>query len=216
MTRRARIALVGGGIALLLLALLLLLTLRPQRFTRIILDQTGRALGLEITAGGSGEYRLRGTPMLVVREVVVHEPGIATPLLRAERILLSLPWSTVRALGSELNATRVELDAPQLDLPALQHWLGTRPKGETRIPTLSDGLRITDGHIRNDDWQVDRIDVRLPSLAPGKPFTAQVKGRYLDPPARVPFEVAVAMTHPGNDAGLAVLGSITIERDDWR
>ena len=29
-----------------------------------------------------------------------------------------------------------------LDLAALQHWLSTRPPGEERIPTLTDGLAI--------------------------------------------------------------------------
>ena len=34
---------------------------------------------------------------------------------------------------------RVELDAPILDVPALQAWLATRPPSETRIPTLTHG-----------------------------------------------------------------------------
>lgn len=216
MTRRARIALLGGGIALLLLALALRLALQPERFTRALLDQTGRALGLEITASGIGEYRLRGIPTLVVRDVVAREPGARVPLLRAERVLLSLPWSTIRARGSVLDATRVELDAPVIDLPALQHWLETRPERETRIPTLSSGLRITRGRVDNNDWQLDGIDLSLPSLAPGKPLSAHVSGRYLDPPTTLRFDVAVAMTRPGHDAGLAVIGPITVEREKWR
>src|SRR5687767_6042150 len=110
MTRHARIALVGAGIIVLLLALLLRMFLQPERFTRTVLDRTGRALGLEITAGGIGEYRLRGIPQMIVRDLVVREPGAPTPLLRAERALLSLPWSTIRsqigARGSVLDATR--------------------------------------------------------------------------------------------------------------
>jgi hypothetical protein len=215
-TRRARVVLVGAGIALLLLALLVRLMLQPQRFTRTLLDRTGRALGLEITAGGIGEYRLRGTPMLVVRKVLVREPGAATPLLSADRILLSLPWSTIRARGSELNASRIELDAPHLDLPALQHWLATRPKRETRIPTLTNGLRITGGRIVNDNWSIDGIDAALPSLVPGQPVNAHVKGRYLDPPTTVAFDVAVALTRPANDVGLALIGPVAIARDNWR
>lgn len=215
MTRRARTALAGGGIALLLLALALRLALQPERFTRTLLAQTGRALGLEITASGVGEYRLRGTPMLVVRDVVAREPGARVPLLRAERVLLSLPWSTIRARGSVLDATRVELDAPRINLPALQHWLATRPERETRMPTLTNGLRITRGRVDNNDWQLDGIGLSLPSLVPGKPLNAHVSGRYLDPPTTLRFDVAVAMTRPGNDAGLAVIGPITIERGKW-
>src|SRR5688500_2482456 len=216
MTRRTRFALAGAGIVVLLLALSLWLFLQPGRFTRTVLDRAGQALGLEITANGIGEYRLRGTPQLVVRDVVVREPGAKTPLLRAERALLSLPWSTIRARGDVLDATRIELDAPRLDVPALQRWLATRPKREPRIPTLTEGLRITRGHIDNNDWRIDGVEVLLPSLAPGNPVNARIAGRYLDPPNRIRFDVAVAMTHPDNGAGLAVIGPITIERDHWR
>ena len=216
MTRRARIALVGAGIVVLLLVLSVRLFLQPERFTGTVLDRAGQALGLEITASGIGEYRLRGTPQMIVRDVVVREPGAPTPLLRAERALLSLPWSTIRARGSELNATRIELDAPRLDVPALQHWLATRPKRETRIPTLTDGLRITRGRIDNNDWRIDGIEVQLPSLAPGKPVSAQMEGRYFDRPNSIRFNVAVAMTRPENGAGLAMIGPITIEREQWR
>ena len=99
--------------------------------------------------------------MLLLRDVVAREPGAATPLLRADRIYLSLPWSTIRARGSDLTVKRIELDRPQLDLPALQRWLATRPPSEKRFPTLTDGLRITDGAIANDDdsdsgWRIDR------------------------------------------------------------
>lgn len=213
-----RVAWVAGAIviALLLLLLVVRVALPPQRVTGLLLDRVGAALGLEISAGGIGEYRLRGTPSIVLRDVIAREPGAATPLLRVERIFLSLPWSTIRARGAALDITRVELDKPILDLPALQHWLATRPPGETRIPTLRDGLKINDGRIDNDDWRIDRIDVRLPSLAPGQPLVAQVRGRYLDPPTAIPFDFAVALTRPGNDAGLAMIGPITIQRDTWR
>ena len=216
MTRRARIALVGAGIVVLLLALSVRLFLQPERFTRTVLDRAGQALGLEITASGIGEYRLRGTPQMIVRDLVVREPGATTPLLRAERALLSLPWSTIRARGSVLDATRIELDAPRLDVPALQHWLATRPKRETRIPTLTKGLHITRGRIDNNDWRIDGVEVQLPSLAPGNPVNARIAGRYFDPPNNIRFDVAVAMTRPANGAGVAVIGPITIEREKWR
>ena len=221
MTRGTRIALVGAGIVVLLLALSVRLFLQPERFTRTVLDRAGKALGLEITASGVGEYRLRGTPQLIVRGLVVREPGAPTPLLRADRALLSLPWATIRARGDVLNATRIELDAPRLDVPALQHWLATRPKRETRIPTLTGGLRITGGRIDNisasgKGWRIDGLDVRLPSLAPGDPLNARIAGRYVDPPNSIRFDLAVAMTRPANDAGLAVIGPITIERKEWR
>src|SRR5690606_4515926 len=137
--------LLATAAALLLLALALHLLLQPQRVAGFVLNALGDALGLEITAAGSSEYNLRGTPVLVVRDVVAREPGAATPLLRARRVYVSVPWSTVRSRGTQLDITRIELDAPVLDLPALQHWLANRPPGESRMPTLGDGLQVSDG-----------------------------------------------------------------------
>ena len=216
---RRRIVLIVIVVALLLLALLLRVALQPEHATRLILDQAGKALGLEITAS-SGEYRLRGTPQLVLHDVVAREPG-ATPLLRASRIYLSLPWSTIRARGSDLTVRRIELDAPGFDLPAYQHWIATRPPSARRIPTLTDGLRIRDGRIDNDDWAVDGIDADLPSLHPDRPAQARLRARYLDPPLAIPVDLAVALSHPsamatGAVTGFATRGHITIERGDGR
>lgn len=212
---RRRIWLITLGAAALLLVFALRWLALPPQATGFIVDRISRSLGLEITAGGASEYRLRGTPMLVLRDVVVREHG-QSPLLRARRIYVALPWSTIRAGGEELIAQRIELDAPQLDLPALQRWMAKRPPAETRIPTLTKGVRIRDGVIVNNDWRIDGIDVQLPSLLPEKPLNARIRGRYLDAPTSIPFDLAVALTRPGNDAGLAVIGPLTIQHDDWR
>ncbi len=188
---------------------------QPQRATKLLLDRVGNALGLRITVSGQSEYRLRGTPQLVLRDVVAQRPGDSTALLRAERVLVSLPWSTLRARGRDLTVQRIELDSPVLDLPALQRWQATRPPASTRIPTLRDGLHVVRGRIVNDGWTIDGIDFALPSLAPGQPLHARVRGRYLDPPSQVPFDLDVAMTSPQNGAGLAASGSIRIEREGW-
>ena len=103
---RRRWARIAGAIAvlLLLLALALRVALQPEHVTGLVLGQLGKALGLEITASGPGEYRLGGSPVLVVRGVVAREPGAKTAILRAERVLLSLPWSTIRSRGDELTS----------------------------------------------------------------------------------------------------------------
>lgn len=200
---------------------------RPGRVPTLLLDRIGDALGLEISASGATEYRLRGTPMLLLRDVVAREPGAATPLLRAGRIYLSLPWSTIRTRGGDLTVKRIELDDAQLDLPALQHWLATRPPSlETRIPTLIDGLRITGGSIVNGDasgggWRIDGIAAELPSLYPDRPLQTRLRGRYLDAPLAVPFDLAVALRNPralasGGRTGFGGNGRITIEHGDWR
>lgn len=204
-----------GIVAVVLVALVAWL-LQPPRATGFLLDRAGDALGLRITASGDASYRLRGTPQLVLHDVVAQRPGDPAALLRAGRIFISLPWRTIRAGGDDLTAQRIELDAPVLDVPALQRWLASRPPSETRIPTLRDGLRITRGRIDNDDWTIDGIDVALPSLSPSAPVRAKLRGHYLDAPTRIPFDFDVAMTKPANDAGIAATGVITIEDDGWR
>ena len=205
------------AIALLLATILLAAywASRPQRLSGFIVGRIADALDLEITAAGASEYRLRGTPRLVLRDVVARRPGDA-PLLRADRIDIALPWATVGARGTDLTFQRVELDAPRLDVPALQRWLATRPPSERRTLTLADGLRIRDGSIANDDWRIDAIAVDLPTLRAGQPVRARIRGRYADPPTAIPFDLAVALQRPDNDAGLGVVGTMTVERTEWR
>ena len=215
-SRRNRRILLAVVVLLALAALSLGIVLRPELATGLILKRVGAALGLEIGARGTGELRLGFRPQLVVRDVVAREPGARRPVLRAERIAISVPWSTIRSRGALLEVRRVELDAPLLDLPALQAWQAKRPPSETRIPSLTDGLAITRGRIENDDWDIDGIDVQLPRLHPQQPVAGHLRGRYLDPPTRIDFDLDVALTRPANDVGAAAIGDIAIARGDWR
>jgi hypothetical protein len=143
------------------------------------------------------------------------------PLLRAKRIDLSLPWSSIRARGSDLTVQRIELDAPRFDLPAYQRWIAKRPPSARRIPTLTNGLRIRDGRIDNDDWDLDRIDVDVPSLHPGRPAQAHLRARYLDPPLAISADLAIALSRPsaladGTASGFATRGRIAVEQAAWR
>lgn len=202
---------------LLGLSVLVRWLLQPEQLVPLILDRSGKALGLDISADRSAEVRLRGEPQLVVRNLIVREPGAKTVVLRAERMLIALPWSTLRSGGDDLTVRRIELDAPRLELLALQAWLAKRPPSEeTKIPTLIDGLHIRGGRIDNHDWRVENIAVDLPSLHPQRAVNARIRGRYVDAPTSVPFDFAVALTRPANGAGLAVVGPLSIERGDWR
>ena len=205
-----------AAIVLILLVAVLAWLMQPPRATGFLLARIGDALGLRIVANGAVDYRLRGTPQLLLHDVVAQRPGDATPLLSAERVFVSLPWSTIRARGSDLTVQRVELDAPVLDVSALQRWLATRPPSETRIPTLRNGLRIVRGRIVNHDWTIDGIEVALPSLSPTAPVQTKLRGRYLDPPTRIPFDFDIAMSKPANNAGIAAIGGMTIEGDGWK
>ncbi|MDO5506174.1 MAG: hypothetical protein Q4F49_07790 [Pseudoxanthomonas suwonensis] len=191
--------------------------LRPTTVTTLVLDRVGAALGLEITAAGIGEYRLRGSPQLVVRDVIARQPDAEVPVLRAERILLSLPWTTLRSRGRDLTITHVELDRPVLDLQALSRWQASRPPtAETRIPTLTDGLTITEGRVQGQGWAFAAIHARLPRLAPEQPVRADLAARFEDAGTRVAFELALAMSAPAAGAGIAAIGPLSIIRDAWR
>jgi hypothetical protein len=223
--RRARRMLVFGAVAVgvvLLSWLALHALLQPQRASRFLLDRIGSSLGLEIHATGVAEYRLRGTPMLLLRDLSVREPGAARELLHADRAMVSVPWSTIRARGDVLAAQRLELDAPRVDLPALQHWLATRPPSKQRqLPTFADGVRITDGRLDNDDWTIDGIQLDLPRLAAGEALHARLRARYLAPPLAIPADLAITITDPdavlrNARTGFAASGRITVQRgSDW-
>lgn len=221
MTRRSRILLVLALVAVALLVALRWMS-RPGQVASIVTNRAGAALGLEITTDGASEYRLRGSPMLVLRNVSVREPGAKTVMLRAQRISIALPWSTLRAGGSDLVAHRIELDSPRLHLPALQHWLATRPPSAKRLPSLTDGLLIRNGEITNDSWRIDGIHADMPLLDPARPLRARLRGRYLDAPLSIPVDLAVSIVQPealvkAGTTGFATYGTITIERGtDWR
>ncbi len=206
-------------ITLVVLFAVLVLAVRwigqPSRVAGLILSQAGKALGLEITAAGASEYRLRGTPMLLIRDVVARQPGATTPLLRAERIQLEVPWATIRAAGNDLTVRRIELDAPHLDLAALQRWQATRPASKTRIPTLTDGMRVLRGRVIGDGWSVDALDIDLPALYPDRALTAQLRGRFTSGTIAAPFDLDAALTRFAANAGLGLSGDVSVESSPW-
>jgi hypothetical protein len=188
---------------------------QPERSTRLILDRVGAALGLEITAS-TGRLSLSGTPALVVDNLVAREPGAAHPLLRADHVALSVPWSTLRSGGNQLTIEHVEIDRPILDVAALQHWLQRRPPGKTRIPVLTNGLDVRDGSVVGIGWTVANLNVQLPRLAPSRRVDAHIAGRYRNDSLQVPFALAVAFSSPAPNASLGVAGDIAIEDKAWR
>ena len=216
MTRRRKIALLAFAAVILLGAAVLRWLMDPAFLVARILALAGNALGLEITADGESDYRLRGTPQLVARNVVAREPGSDAPVLRAERIFISLPWSTLRARGSDLTARRLELDAPILDMAAFQRWQAKRPPSETQIPTFSRGIGIARGTIVGSDWRIEAVNADLPSLAPGQPLRMHLRGRYLGGNLRVPADVHATLTQPSSGAGVGVVGEVALESSQWR
>lgn len=215
--RRRRLALGFGGLALLLLilALALRVALRPEHVTALLLARAGEALGLQIVAEGIGEYRLGAAPRLVVRGLLAREPG-GEAILRAGRIAIAVPWSTIRSRGALLEARRVEIDEAVLDLPALQAWLAKRPPGETRIPTLTEGLHIRRSRIDAGDWAIEGLSLALPHLSPERPVAGHLRGRYLGAPLSIGFDLQAALSRPASRAGLGLAGGIAVSGGGWR
>lgn len=218
MKLRRGLALVAGVAAVIVLLALLAATvlMQPQRLARLVLGSVGEGLGLAIDFEGDARYRLRGTPMLEVHDVMVRRPGDAEPLLRAARVRVSLPWSTVRERRAPLVLQHIALDAPVLDVALLQAWLASRPPGDGGLPTLSDGITVSDGRVLAEGWELRGLSLRLPRFAPDAPIAAEILGTLaMAPPTRVHFDLHLAATRPANGAGVGVRGRVRLEQDGW-
>lgn len=220
---RLRRWLILAGRALLLAILLLLLLaalLQTQAVRGLLLRQAGNALGLELAASHIA-LGLRGEVRLVLTDAVARACGDDAALLRARRIVVSLPWATLRSLDDALILDRIELDAPRLHLPALQRWLASRPpSGETRIPVIRRGLRLREGRIDNDDWRIEGLSIDLPRLQPMQPARLAVRGRYLAPPLSAQAALTLAVDSPQAllDARITRIdstGSLTLRGEGW-
>ena len=201
--------------------------IQPEQLAPFVLARTGDALGLEITANGPADVHLRGTPQLVVRGVIARQPGASRPVFVADRILLALPWSTLRSRGRDLAITRVEVDRPIIRLDALLTWLDTRPPSQepVRIPRLTGGLGISDGTMDGGSWRVEGLMLMLPTLAPDAVVHAYVRGTYTDAPAatpnaadalRAPFNLRVQLDRPAADTPVRIQGSLTPQSGTWQ
>jgi hypothetical protein len=214
---RGRVLLIGAIVLVAIVAGLLRWASRPQQVSNLVLAQASRALGLRITAKGIAEYTLRGTPQLVLREVTAQRDGDPTPVLTADRLLMSVPWSTIKSRGRDITVHRIEIDRPRLDVAALQRWLATRPPTPQRpTPTLTDGLAITDGRVIGEGWTIQALRADVPRLAPRMPVRARLLGRVEAGETRMPFDLAATLAHPEMPAGLGIAGTLTVVRPDWR
>lgn len=194
-------------------ALLVQLLLPPERALRLALARLEPTLGLRITFDGDVEYRLRGTPQLIVRDVRIAMPGsdaAAVPMLHAERMLLSLPWKTIRSRGADLEIARVELDAPRLHLPSLLRWLDARPPGDGKVPTITDGVRIVRGRLDSDDWYVDGFTLDLPALHADQAIDVQIGGTAHLDALQAPFQLRVHADRAVDARDLQARGTLAL------
>ena len=146
----------GAGVALLLMLMLSLSWMtRPGQVAGVILDRVGDALGLEISSSGTAEYNLRGTPRLVVRDLVARQPGADAPQLdlgamqrwrdsrppAAAEIRIPTLTEGLRIIGGSVIGDGWSIDRVSLDLPSLhpRQPVGARlggrfVNGDTSVP----------------------------------------------------------------------------------
>lgn len=162
--------------------------LEPQRLTALVLKQAGAALALELRIDGEPGYTLRPEPSLHLPRLTVTLPGESAPLLSAALLQVSLPWQTLLDGGTPLRITRLELDAPALDLRLLRRWQAAQPESPFELPTLSEGLRIRDGRVLDETWSLQQWSLDLPRLAPEEPARLTSRGTLQLEADRIDFD----------------------------
>jgi uncharacterized protein involved in outer membrane biogenesis len=201
--RRRKFLLVVLGL-LLVFALVIAHFLQPAQLTALVLDRAGRALKLDLRTSGPGSYALRPEPRLVLPGLSASVPGATTPFFRSNQVELALPWSTLR--GGDLFITRIVMKSPDLDLPAMQRWLASRPPSTSpfKLPTLTKGIGIDDGLLRGDGWRIEHFVAALPSLADGKAATLSASGNLLHGTTASKFNFTLDAIPAGKGRGLRV------------
>ena len=194
--RRRRWPKVLGVLAALLVigAVWINAQLEPTRLATTVLGQAGKSLQLKLSFKGTPDYAFRPEPRLVL-------PGFSAAsldgamIVSATRAEISLPWATIT--GGAPVITRVALDAPVLDLAALDRWLASRPPTPFKLPTLSRGIAVKDGIVRGGEWSVRALALDLPHLQEGDVAKLDAEGVFVSGPSEYPFKLRTIAAMPG-------------------
>ena len=191
-------ALVAAG------ALVLAYFLQPAQLTALILSRAGSSLRLELHTSGPGNYAWTPELRFVLPGLTARTPGSATPFFRSARFEVALPWKTLLGHGSEIG--NVALESPDLDLQGLNSWLATLPPSNApfKLPTLLRGLQVADGTLRSTDWQIERLNLELPSLADGRTTTMDANGVLALASISSRFDLHTSATAAGVGHGLRI------------
>ncbi|HEV2538936.1 MAG TPA: AsmA family protein [Frateuria sp.] len=183
MTRRLRLALLGlaGVLAAGLVALLVTvyLLLQPDRFTAM-LRQQAQAAGLELSLASPASPTLFPRPALELQGLTLTGQGASMPILLAASGRLALPWRTL--FGGPTVISRLEIDAPRVDLDALQAWLSSMPprpaNAPPNIPRIDTGVRIARGTlVRGNQLLLRDFSLDAGSLLSGRAFPLMVSAK---------------------------------------
>jgi len=176
MTRGLRRLLIGVGAlafaALFAVLIVVYLLLQPDRFTAMLQEQAHDA-GLVLNLASPASPTLFPRPALDLRGITLNAEGADSPILLASRGRLVLPWRTL--LGGPTAIAQMEVDAPRVDLDALQDWLATLPpqpaNAAPTIPRIDAGISIEHGSVvRGDQLLLNNVTLSAGTLAPGQEF----------------------------------------------
>lgn len=202
MARRRKIVLAAVVLGLAFAAWWVNRQLEPQRLTATVLAKAGESLGLKLEFQGLPDYAFRPEPRLRVPNLVVRDPANGQVLLSAKRADISLPWATIT--GNEPVITRIGLDSPVLELPALRRWLAARPPTPFKLPTLTRGVHVHDGRVRADGYDISALALDLPSLRSGNAATVAGSGRFSKGEVAFNFNGNLSAATPGLDSDFSL------------
>lgn len=152
--------------------------LQPERVTAFLLRQAEQATGLVLSLDQPADIGVWPDLHLELIGLRASAPGADTPLLRAARVEVALPWSALRS--ETLQLQRLTLIDPVLDVPALQSWLArdadAGPPAPLRLPQFDAALDVEGGSIVGNDWSVQDLAVALPALRNATPTTLTASG----------------------------------------
>lgn len=183
MSRRWRLVLLGiagvAGVLLLGTVIGVYWLLQPDRFTASLQAQA-RAVGLELNLSSPARPALFPRPALELQGITLNESGATMPILLAARGRLALPWHTL--FGGPTTISRLEIDAPRVDLDALRSWLDHLPSSEggrpPQIPRIDTGILISRASVvRSNNILLDNLALETGQLRPGKPFSLDLTAR---------------------------------------
>jgi hypothetical protein len=186
--------------------------LEPQRLTATVLGRLGTALKLDIAFTGTPDYAFRPEPRLRVPNLVVTDPATGVVVLRAQRLDVSLPWSTVR--GGPVVITRLDLQQPVLDVAGVRRWIAARPKAPFTLPTLTAGLGVRDGTLLGDGWALRALALDLPRLAQDRPADATYGFRFQRAATDLHVRGRVHLAHAALASTFALDGGAALARAD--
>jgi len=176
MPQRLRlILLVLGGFVLTAVLVVLVggyLLLQPDRFTATLQAQA-RAAGLELHLANPASRTLFPHLALDLSGITLNAQDANVPILLAARGRLALPWRTL--FGGPTVISQLQIDAPRVDLDALQAWLATLPAQPAgtplNIPRIDTGVSINRGSVvRGNQLLLGNVALEAGNLISGQPF----------------------------------------------